>query len=117
MWIHVGMFLCVCMCMQILLILLHLFAHISDHEFRFDRMTGCGNGCSVSSWSQLHILPNGAYPLSGPFMVQVLTFSHVHCWLSEVLQEINCQTELSFYCRPGRLLLNTRSFPIRSYLY
>ena len=98
MWIHVGMFLCVCMCMQILLILLHLFAHISDHEFRFDRMTGCGNGCSVSSWSQLHILPNGAYPLSGPFMVQVLTFSHVHCWLSEVLQEINCQTELSFYC-------------------
>ena len=56
-----------------------MFANISDHEFRFDRMTGCGNGCSVSPWSQLQILPNGAYALSGPFHgTSSLTSSHVH---------------------------------------
>ena len=33
-----------------------------------------------------------------------------------VVQELSCQIKLSFYCRPGRLLPNTRSLPIRSYL-
>ena len=61
-----GMYLCVCRCMQILLISFAFACNsFSDHEFRFDRMTGCKNGCSVSPWSQLQILPNGAYTLSG----------------------------------------------------